>query len=71
MQCFVLFNLFIRGLVGNFITLGDGSADSYHIFTYIALVTLCGVIVTCTFTIIENLDEVKKLFNTKVEKEKD
>lgn len=68
MVVFVLFNLFIKGIVGNFIDMGYGSA---HIFTYIGLVTLCGVIITCTFTIIEKLDEVKKLFNRKAGKEKD
>lgn len=68
MVVFILFNLFIRGIVGNFITMGDGSADSYHMFTYIGLVTLCGVIITCTFIIIEKLDDVKRLFNIKQEK---
>lgn len=71
MIVFYLFNLLIMGFIGNFIFIGDGFTISYHLFTYTGLMTLCGVIITCTFTVIEKLDEVKKIFSKLEEKEED
>lgn len=71
MIVFYLFNLLIMGFIGNFIFIGDDFTISYHLFTYTGLMTLCGVIITCTFTVIEKLDEVKKMFSKLEEKEED
>lgn len=36
---------------------------SYHLFTYIVLVLLCGLIVTYTGIIVQTLDEIKEAIN--------
>lgn len=69
MIVFYIFNIFIMGLIGQFIFVGDNFTISYHLFTYTGLMTLCGVIVTCTFIIIEKLNEVKSIFSKPNEKE--
>lgn len=63
MVVFYLFNLLIMGFIGKLIFIGDDFTISYHMFTYTGLMTLCGVIIACTFAIIEKLDEVKRMFS--------
>jgi hypothetical protein len=48
MIIFYIFNLFIISMFGQFIFVGDSFTISYHMFTYTALMTLCGVINICT-----------------------
>jgi hypothetical protein len=57
---FYIFNIFIMGIIGHFIFAGDEFTISYHMFTYTGLMTLCGVIIVCTYIIIEKLNEVKE-----------
>ncbi len=59
MVIFYIFNLTIMGIIGHFIFGGDEFYLSYHMFTYTGLITLCGVIVVCTYIIVEKLNEVK------------
>lgn len=69
---FFLFNTFIMGIIGNFLFVGgDPFTKSFHMFTYTGLMTLCGVIVVCTYIIIEKLNEVKKILNESNEKKTD
>ncbi|QUH20357.1 hypothetical protein [Alkaliphilus sp. B6464] len=61
MVAFYIFNMFIMQIIGNFIFIGDSFTISYHMFTYTGLMTLCGVIVVCTYIIVGKLNEVKDL----------
>lgn len=61
MVIFYIFNNFIMHIVGSFIFVGDPFTISYHMFTYTGLMTLCGVIVVCTYIIVGKLNEVKDL----------
>lgn len=62
MIIFYIFNMFVMTIIGQVIFVGDSFTISYHLFTYTGLMTLCGVIIVCTYIIIEKLDEVKKSF---------
>lgn len=68
MLCFYIFNMFIMQIIGQVIFVGDRFTISYHLFTYTGLMTLCGVIIVCTYIIIEKLNEIKNLYN-RVDKE--
>lgn len=63
MVVFYIFNMFIMQIIGQFIFLGDPVTLSYHLFTYTGLMTLCAVIIVCTYIIIEKLNEVKAEVN--------
>lgn len=63
MGIFYIFNLFIMQTIGQFIFVGDSVNISYHLFTYIGLMTLCAVIIVCTSIVIDKLNEVKKEIN--------
>lgn len=63
MIIFYIFNMFIMSIVGQVIFIGDNFTISYHMFTYTGLMTLCGVIVVCTYIIIEKVNEIKNLYN--------
>jgi hypothetical protein len=63
MVAFYIFNLTIMQIIGHFIFIGDEFQISYHMFTYNGLITLCGVIVVCTYIIVEKLNEVKERFS--------
>ena len=63
MVVFYIFNLTIMQMIGHFIFGGDEFLISYHMFTYTGLITLCGVIVVCTYIIVEKLNEVKERFS--------
>jgi hypothetical protein len=62
MIAFYIFNMLVMSIIGQVIFVGDRFTISYHLFTYTGLMTLCGVIIVCTYIIIEKLDEVKKSF---------
>jgi hypothetical protein len=62
MIAFYIFNMLVMSIIGQVIFVGDSFTISYHLFTYTGLMTLCGVIIVCTYIIIEKLDEVKKSF---------
>ncbi|VYU32340.1 hypothetical protein [Clostridium tertium] len=63
MMVFYIFNMFIMQIIGQFIFVGDPVTLSYHLFTYTGLMTLCAVIIVCTYIIIEKLNEVKAEVN--------
>lgn len=45
---------------------GDRFTVSYHMFTYMGITLLCGVIVTCTYLIINKMDTlINELRNNK------
>lgn len=59
MVFFYIFNMVIMQIIGQFIFVGDRFTISYHLFTYTGLMTLCAVIIVCTYIIIDKLNEVK------------
>lgn len=61
MIIFYIFNTFIFSIIGQFIFIGDDFTISYHMFTYTGLMTLCGVIVICTYIVTEKLEEIKNI----------
>ncbi|WP_066505580.1 hypothetical protein [Abyssisolibacter fermentans] len=63
MIIFYIFNIFIFPIIGQIIFVGDGFTISYHMFTYTGLITLCGIIIVCTYIIIEKLNEIKNLIS--------
>lgn len=63
MIVFYIFNISIMQIIGQFIFVGDTVAISYHLFSYTGLMTLCAVIIVCTYIIIEKLNEVKAEVN--------
>jgi hypothetical protein len=63
MVVFYIFNIFIMQIIGQYIFVGDPVTISYHLFTYTGLMTLCAVIVICTYVIIGKLNEIMNLYN--------
>jgi len=63
MIIFYIFNLFIMSVIGQIIFIGDSFTISYHMFTYTGLMTLCGVVIVCTYIVVEKLNEVKRELN--------
>ena len=61
MVIFYIFNIFIMGLIGQFIFVGDSVTISYHMFTYTGLMTLSAVIIVCTYIIVKKINEVKNI----------
>jgi len=68
MVVFYIFNLTVMQVIGHYIFVGDAFTISYHMFTYTGLITLCGVIVVCTYIIVEKLNEVKEKFTESIRK---
>ncbi len=61
MIIFYILNTFIFSIIGGIIFVGDKFTISYHMFTYTGLMTLCGVIIVCTYIVVEKLYEVKSM----------
>lgn len=40
---------------------GDAFEVSYHMFTRMGLITLSGIVITCTIIIVKKLNEIKEL----------
>ena len=53
---FGLIVLIIFVPIGSSVFVGDPFTISFHLFTYMGLIVLCGVIVTCTLFIVEKLN---------------
>lgn len=66
MIIFYIFNMFIMSIIGRIIFVGDKVTISYHLFTYTGLMTLCGVIIVCTYIIIEKLNEILDYIRRKI-----
>ncbi len=63
MIIFYIFNMFIMQIIGQFIFFGDDFIISYHMFTYTGVMTLCGIVIVCTYIIVEKLNDIKKKLN--------
>ncbi|MCK5763587.1 MAG: hypothetical protein KAH05_05665 [Clostridiales bacterium] len=63
MIIFYIFNMLIMQIIGQFIFIGDDFIISYHIFTYTGVMILCGIIIVCTYIIVEKLNDIKKKLN--------
>jgi len=70
MIIFYAFNYFFSVTGGHYIFTGDSFTLGFHLFTYLGLMTLCGVIVVCTYIIIEKLNEIKNESNELIKKDK-
>lgn len=68
MIIFFIFNMLIMASIGQFLFIGDSFTISYHMFTYTGLMTLCGIIIACTYVIVEKINEIKYELN-KLKKE--
>lgn len=60
---FWLITTIVSDSIGELIFGGDSFILSYHSFTYVALILICMIIITCTLTIVQKLNEVKELIN--------
>lgn len=68
---FYIFNLFIMGIIGQYIFTGDSFTLSFHLFTYTGLIVLCGIVIACTCTILGKLDEIKTMLKAFDENKQD
>lgn len=61
---FFIVTLFILVPIGMSVIPGDAFTLSYHMFSYMGIVALCGTIITCTIIIVKKFDvlieELKK-----------
>lgn len=59
---FMVFTLYFGSWIGMLIfNSGDAYEMSYHMFTRMGLITLSGIVVTCTIIIVKKLNEIKEL----------
>lgn len=57
---FYVFNCYIFSVVGQLLFVGNEVALSYNMFIYTGLITLCGVIIGCTYIIVKKINNIYK-----------
>lgn len=57
---FYILNCYIFSVIGRVLFAGSEVTLSYHMFTYTGLITLCGVIIACTYIIIKKINNIEK-----------
>lgn len=57
---FYFFNITFFQIIGTFMFWGNSATISYHMFTYTGIMTLCAVIISCTYIIIQKLNDLNK-----------
>lgn len=53
-------NYYIFSVIGKIFFVGSEIELSYNMFIYTGLITLCGVIIACTYIIFKKIDKVAK-----------
>jgi len=62
---FTFFTLYFGSWISMFIFKGDAYEMFYHMFTRMGLITLSGIVVTCTIIIVKKINEVNEFLKNR------